>query len=90
MTVSAVKGIGGSPCRDGDKYGVTELHESPATWFRCPEGSADIESGHVVLEWANGGVTYRVGFHGHDWFNRRLAMTVAQHLRFVAPGPDSG
>ena len=68
----------------GQVEGSTEVQGVMGTWFTCPIGSS-IDSDHVVLQWSKSGVTYGVGFHGVTPLNRRLAMTVAEGLRFVEP-----
>ncbi len=70
--------------------GTTEVKGVAATWFKCREGWAAPDSGHVLLQWSKSGVTYGVSFHGHNWFNHRLAMTMAHTLRIVRPPRSSG
>jgi hypothetical protein len=56
----------------------------PGRYLGFPDGSA-LNSGHVVLVWRDGGVTYAVSLHGNTPLNERLDMLIARHLRMVAP-----
>ncbi len=86
MTVwSTVKEFEFWGCPKPHTEGWTEVHGVVATWIKCQEGYAAGDSGHIVLQWSKSGRTYGIGFHGQNWFNYRLAMTVAQTLRIVRP-----
>jgi hypothetical protein len=55
-----------------------------ASWLVYPSGS-ELNSGHVVLEWREGGIVYAVSLHGHSELNRRLDALLAERLQMVAP-----
>jgi hypothetical protein len=51
-----------------------------AAVIRCPQGSSQ-DSGHVVLEWHEGRISYGVSAHGLTDVNRRLVMLIALSLK---------
>jgi hypothetical protein len=62
--------------------GRVEIFGASAHWLACPPGS-ELNSGHVLLMWRSHGVNYAVSVHGVTSLNRRLALLLARHLRFV-------
>ena len=67
----------------GTRTGTTRVGTHPATFVEFPDGS-DVNSGHVVLVWHAGGVTYAVSLHGHTALNERLDLVIARHLLFMS------
>ncbi len=55
-----------------------------AEFVLCPPGSEQ-HSGHVVLDWEEGGHAYAVSLHGHSTLKRRLDRIVAEHVQLVFP-----
>lgn len=64
--------------------GREDFGEVTARWFICPDidGSTvkrfPVDSGHVILEWREGGYVNGVSFHGHTRANRDLASLLAR------------
>jgi hypothetical protein len=56
-----------------------------ASWLEYPPGS-ELNSGHVLLEWREGGVLYAVSLHGHSELNRQLDILLAERIRMVVSG----
>lgn len=57
----------------------------PGMWVSCATGSGGLDSGHIVLSWAVGRVTYEVSLHGDTAVNRLLDLELASHTIVVAP-----
>ena len=68
----------------GRTVGHVTVRGRPGRYLEFPEGS-ELNSGHVVLVWRAGGVTYAVSLHGHTPLNERLDLLIARHLHMVAP-----
>lgn len=66
--------------------GMTRVAGREASWILCPEDATPAQdSGHVVLEWVVGAVTYAVSLHTDTDANRAIALTIAERLTMVAP-----
>ena len=67
-------------CTGGRPSGRTVVHGLRARWITCPEGS-EMNSGHVVLAWVQGGIDYAVTIHGDFPLTRMIAAAVAGAVR---------
>lgn len=69
-----------------DDAGLTEpgptLLGRPSTWVECRNGNT-MHSGHTLLRWQIGGITYVVSLHGHSSVNREIIIAIAEHLAYV-------
>jgi len=52
-------------CFEPVPAGRTIVRGSSARWIECPDGS-ELHSGHVLLRWIEGGVSYAVSLHGRN------------------------
>lgn len=67
-------------CPRGEQLGTADVDGRRARWTACPSGSA-IDSGHLLLEWTEGEITYAVSLHGEDSeLNRAVLQFVAEQL----------
>ncbi len=71
-------------CSEPTPAGQTTVRGVQARWITCPEGS-EFNSGHVVLVWIEGGVSYAISLHGANRTNRRLARLLAERVELVTP-----
>ena len=76
------KGLVKAECCGGRAVGRTNVLGKRARWLHYSAGSR-LNSGHVLLEWREGGVTYGVSLHGDNRTNRRLARLLAKHVHLV-------
>lgn len=67
-------------CPEGERLGSVDVGGHSAHWTACPSGSA-IDSGHLLLEWSEGEITYAVSLHGGDSeLNRAVVRFLADQL----------
>lgn len=57
---------------------------SPTAIVQVAESGASIFGGHTVLVWQRRGVTYALGFHGHDAKAIRLDQAVADSIQWAS------
>lgn len=76
----------------GRTDGSVAVGELEGTFFSCPEvhdvserERFPIDSGHLVLQFAEGGYSVGVSLHGHSNANRRIAVMIAKSLSSIAP-----
>ena len=67
-------------CSGARPSGRLRLNGRPARWITCPDGS-EMNSGHVVLAWVQGGIDYAVTIHGDFPLTRMIAAAVAGAVR---------
>lgn len=75
--------IYGGGCPDASPTRRLRFRGHPGAFSRCPEGSS-LDSGHLVLEWSEGAISYGVSAHGFTDVNRRLVVYLATHLKRLA------
>jgi hypothetical protein len=76
--------IGDEVCSLSMSQGTVRVRSHDGRWIACGEGT-EFNGGHIVLRWAEGGVTYEVSLHGVNATNRRLARAIAEGLELVSP-----
>jgi hypothetical protein len=62
--------------------GKPHVRQTAGRWFTYPNNSS-LNAGHVLLEWRATGFTYAVSVYHDSQTNRRLALKVANAVRFV-------
>jgi hypothetical protein len=66
------------------------IHGAPAAAYECSDtwnpSSLEIDVGHELLVWTQGGVTCEVSFHGHSLVNLELDLAIARATTLVRPG----
>lgn len=61
-----------------------DVLDHSAVWVICPENkNPPQDSGHLMLQWAEAGMTYAVSLHTDTQANRELAVAIARNLDFV-------
>jgi hypothetical protein len=72
--------VGFLTCFDGQTVGEVTVHGAAARWVACPANGSGMNSGHVMLVWAENGVRYAVSLHSDSDLNRMIALAVAERL----------
>jgi hypothetical protein len=72
-------------CAEVDAKQELTLRNSVASLVACSEHAHSLHQGHLVLQWREGGITYRLSIHGHTEVNRQLLMDVVGHLIMIPP-----
>jgi hypothetical protein len=71
-------------CPSSSVAGGVSVGGVSGLWYRCREGSSGLDSGHVLLVWKRGDITYGVGSHGHTATSRRLVLAIVRQLTYVS------
>ncbi len=72
-------------CPGAVNFGKTRVLGMPATLLACVAGGSGLNSGHIVVRWRTGGVTYEVSLHNPSKVNQRLAVTIARSVGLASP-----
>ncbi len=72
-------------CPGAVDFGKTRVLGRPASLLACVAGGSGLNSGHIVVRWRGGGVTYEVSLHNPSKVNQRLAVTVARSVGLASP-----
>jgi hypothetical protein len=71
---------------NGGPGGTIEMNGAAALWTACPAGrDPPQDSGHILLQWSDGGIIYAVSVHTDTRVNRHLTLFIAEHLVLVEP-----
>ena len=69
-------------CTDGRKLRHARVAGRKTTWIFCPPGS-EFDSGHLLVEWSRRRWIYALSLHRNTPTNRRLLVTMAEHVTEV-------
>jgi hypothetical protein len=67
-------------CFEGRTVAEVSVHGVAGRWVSCPANGSGLNSGHVMLVWVEHGVRYAVTLHGDTDLNRKIALTMVEHL----------
>jgi hypothetical protein len=92
MTNGRGNGVAPVPpyCLPDDPSNMIRVHGHLAKLYQCGNASnsltqIQIEEGHTLLVWNDGGITCEVSFHGHSQVNVDLDVAVANSTVLVSP-----
>lgn len=69
-------------CTDGRNLFSSSSNHLKLSWIYCPPGS-ELDSGHVLVEWARGRWIYALSLHSNTPVNRRLLQAMAGRVVWV-------